>query len=258
LLDSATGDVILLVGSTNPNDDSQIQKRLYAYKSILIRNSEYFASSISSSRLYLHVRFETRVDWETGEQENGNFGIYGRWVVQLDTLLTELLDIPRTSSSLDTSDSRQIIYFTEQEDDIDFVTLHNILYFIYIGCVNLPFPDEEADSRHLPDGYPKEAEPFRLFRAADRFLLPTLKERCFSHLSHGVTTENVVERLFHPGCEHHDELRQHYLNYLIANFDVVKQSEQWDSVICPSEEVSSSVSRYRDRLLLEITKRLTQ
>src|SRR5271154_6608178 len=105
-----------------------------------------------------------------------------------------------TSSSSDTSDTRQVIYFTDPKDDIDFVTLHNILYFIYIGCVNLPFPQEEADSEPLPDGYPNEADPFRLFRAADRFLLPTLKERCFLHLKHGVTTKNVVERLFHPDC----------------------------------------------------------
>jgi hypothetical protein len=172
-------------------------------------------------------------------------------------VLTEFLDTSGSSSS-DTSDIRPVLDFTHPEDDIDFVTLHNILYFIYIGCINLPFAPPEADSEPLPEGYPDEADPFRLFRAADRFLLPTLKERCFLHLEHGVSTKNVVERLFHPDCEGHVELRQHYLDYLIANFDVVKETEEWESALCPYEEVSPSVTRYRNRLLLDITKRLKQ
>jgi hypothetical protein len=183
--------------------------------------------------------------------------MYQRWFIQFEMLLTELLD-PLASSSMDNSDTRQLVHFSDAEDDIDFVTMHNLLYFIYIGCINLPFGQAEADSEPLPEGYPEEADPFRLFRAADRFLLPTLKERCSLHLEHGVSTKNVVERLFHPDCEHHLRLGQHYFDYLIANFDVVKETEEWESMICPSEEISSSVARYRNRLLLEITKRLRQ
>jgi hypothetical protein len=71
------------------------------------------------------------------------------------------------------------------------------------GCINLP--QAEADNEPLPEGYPEEADPIRLFRGADRFL--TLSKRS---LEHGVSTKNVVERLFHSDCEHHQQFRQHY------------------------------------------------
>jgi len=154
------------------------------------------------------------------------------------------------------STSSTEIYLDKPEDDIDFVTLHNILYFIYIGCVNLPkFPHDEKDSEPLPEGYPDEADPFRLYRAADKFLLPALKEHCYIHLQHGVTVENVADMLFHPDCEHHPELKQHFLEYVIANFKAVKVTEGWERAVC-DEDVSPAVYRYRGRLVLEITRKI--
>jgi len=44
--------------------------------------------------------------------------MYKRWFIQLEMLLTELLDT-LASSSMDTSDTRQFIHFTDPEDDID-------------------------------------------------------------------------------------------------------------------------------------------
>jgi hypothetical protein len=141
-------------------------------------------------------------------------------------------------------------------DDIDFVTLHNILYFIYIGCVNLPFPQGSEPDDPLPEGYPDEPDPFHLFRNADKFLLPALKERCYFHLEHGVTIKNVAELLFHPDCAQHPELKEFYFNYLIANYDEVKETEEWERVVCNCEDISPSVVEYRMRLLFDITKEL--
>jgi hypothetical protein len=143
----------------------------------------------------------------------------------------------------------------QPEDDIDFVTLHNILYYIYIGCVNLPFSPHESDTEPLPDGYPDEADPFLLFRAADKFLLPSLQEQCYFDLQHGVTVQNVADMLFHPDCEHHTELKQHFMDYIVANFTEVKDTDGWERALC-EDDVSPSVSRYRARLLLEITRKL--
>jgi hypothetical protein len=141
-------------------------------------------------------------------------------------------------------------------DDIDFVTLHNILYYIYIGCVNLPFPQDEPDNDPLPEGYPDVPDAFRLFRNADKFLLSDLKERCYLHLKHGITIKNVVERLFHPACGQHSELKDFYFRYLIVNYNEVKKTEEWDCVVRYDEDVSPSVARYRTDLLLDITKAL--
>jgi hypothetical protein len=33
---------------------------------------------------------------------------------------------------------RETIYLDDSADDIDFVTMHSILYFIYIGYISLP------------------------------------------------------------------------------------------------------------------------
>ena len=162
-----------------------------------------------------------------------------------------------SSSQCDkTPDDRQVIYLDDPADDIDFVTLHNILYFIYIGCVNLPFTEDESEDDPLPEGYPDEPDPFCLFRNADKFLLSSLKERCYFHLECDVTPQNVVERLFHPECEHHEELKDLYFDYLIANFEEVKETNEWEHVICNDEDVSPSFARYRARLLFDISKKL--
>jgi hypothetical protein len=147
----------------------------------------------------------------------------------------------------------------DPEDDIDFVTLHNILYFIYIGCVNLPLPkrdDDDDDDEPLPEGYPDQPDPFLLFRNADKFLLPALKERCLFNLEHDITSANVAERLFHPVCEHHEELKDLYFKYLVANYDEVKETAGWERAVCNLEDVSPFTIRYRARLLFDISKKV--
>jgi hypothetical protein len=139
----------------------------------------------------------------------------------------------------------------DPKDDIDFVTLHNILYFIYIGCVNLPFSKRDEP---LPEGYPDEADPYLLFRNANKFLLPSLKKLCYYNLKHNVTATNVAERLFHPDCEYHEELRELYFNYLVANYAEVKETEGWERAVCNLDDASPSTVRYRARLLFDISK----
>jgi hypothetical protein len=160
--------------------------------------------------------------------------------------------------SNEVSDHREIIYLDDPADDMDFVMLHNILYFIYIGCVNLPLPKEDQPEVPFPDGYPEEADPFRLYKNADKFLLPTLKERCLYNLEHGVTVDNVAERLFHPDCEYHEDLREFYFNYIVSNYDAVKDTDGWECAVYGSEDIAPSTARYRARLFLDISRKLRQ
>ena len=145
----------------------------------------------------------------------------------------------------------------DPEDGIDFVTLHNILYYIYTGCVNLHLHQEGPHDYEFPEGYPSEPDPYLLFRNADKFLLLELKDICSRHLEHGVTTENVSERLFHGDCEHHENLKTVYLEYLIKNYDNVKLTEGWKRVFDNEDDVLPSVVSYRMGLLFEISQRLT-
>lgn len=143
------------------------------------------------------------------------------------------------------------------EDDLDFVTLHNILYYIYTGTVNLHLRHQQEDDISFPEGYPDEPDPYALYRNANKFLLTSLKERCYTHLKHGVTPENVAERLFHKECQHHEELRTLYLEYLVANYDKVKVTEGWKRAVCnDDEEVTLSVIKYRNRLFYDISQKV--
>lgn len=159
-------------------------------------------------------------------------------------------------SSDEKADHRQVISMEDPEDDIDFVTLHNILYFIYIGCVNLPLPKRDNHDKPLPEGYPDEAEPFLLFRNAKKLLLPCLTELCLFNIEHDISATNVAERLFHSDCEYHEELRELYFNYLVANYDKVKETEGWERAICTLDDASPSTVSYRARVLFDISKRV--
>jgi hypothetical protein len=144
----------------------------------------------------------------------------------------------------------------DPEDDIDFVTLHNILYYLYTGTVNLRVTPN-LDDNSIPEDFPDEPDPFLLYRNADKFLLFALKKRCYEHLKYGVTPENVAERLFHEECENHDELKTLYLEYVFTNYDKVKATDGWKRVFCnDAEDVPVSVINYRSRLMYEISQKM--
>jgi hypothetical protein len=79
----------------------------------------------------------------------------------------------------------------------------------------------------------------------------------YFHIEFGVTPNNVAERLFHPDCEHHEELKKLYLDYLINNYDEVKETKGWERILYNDEDVSSSFAKYRGHLLFDITRRLS-
>src|SRR5436309_2764435 len=61
---------------------------------------------------------------------------------------------------------------------VDSTTMHNILYYLYTGCVNLHF----SDDKNYPVGYPAAADPFLLYRAANMYMLEELENRCCLYL----------------------------------------------------------------------------
>lgn len=158
----------------------------------------------------------------------------------------------------ETNDDRQVVYMDDPEDDIDFVTLHNILYYIYSGSINMHIKREGDQDYEFPEGYPEESDPFRIFRNADKFLLTSLKELSYRHVIYGLTHENVAERLFHSACQHHENLRDGCLEYLLANYDKVKETEGWKRVANYNDDVPISVIKYRMGLLFEISKKVKQ
>jgi hypothetical protein len=153
------------------------------------------------------------------------------------------------------NDRQDVIHF-KAGDGVDYTTLHNILYYIYTGYANLPCLNMLLDMDPLPKGYPAEADPFVLYRNAHKFLLPELKEYCLYELKGGITPENVTTRLFHPICQQHPDLKEIYFNYLVENYDAVKDTDGWERAIIGDQNESSTVRDYRMRLIFEITKKV--
>src|SRR5271154_4299951 len=56
----------------------------------------------------------------------------------------------------------QIIELDCQRYMIDFITLHNIIYYMYCGLVNLPIPN--SIETYNSKGFPEIADPFALYR----------------------------------------------------------------------------------------------
>ena len=153
-----------------------------------------------------------------------------------------------------TLDTRQLIYMNDPNDEIDLVTLHNILYYLYTGSVNLHLGG--VTDIPLPEGYPPVANAFNLYRTAEKLLLTQLSELCLRYLKTTTSSSNVSKRLFSDDIEHHQVLRDFYLEYLVSNFGKVRKTDGWEKVASNLHEVLPSACRYQAALLLEITRKI--
>lgn len=152
---------------------------------------------------------------------------------------------------------RSILYI----DDTDFVTFHNLLYFLYTGHVNLNHHWQDQAEQLIwpgkePDGWPEEANPTDLFRAADMYLVEPLRSRCLRFLVDTCTINNISERLFDISFQPFEDLKKGYLEYMVKNFDKVKKTKEWREAILQMNEASLEELKYQHGILLEITTSL--
>jgi len=146
-------------------------------------------------------------------------------------------------------------------DEIDFVTLHNILYYLYTGCVNLRVGGAEypPNKTSHPPGYPDAPGALQLYKNANKYLLSSLSAYCLRYLRATLTPSNVAERLFCEDGEvlRHDEIRDLYPEYLLTKYEKVKKSYGWQRVVRDELEVDVSIREAHRSLLLDITQKLT-
>jgi hypothetical protein len=166
-----------------------------------------------------------------------------------------------STSKTDYDEGRLVIYLDDPEDDIDFVTLHNILYYLYTNSVNLRRGSDEYphNKESHPPGYPDHPNPFDLYKSAKKYLLTSLSDYCYNYLKSTLSKHNVTKRLFRPDCElrDHEELKDLYMEYLQKNYDKIKTTEDWQAVVFDEEDVDASVREFHKELLFEIIKSLT-
>lgn len=73
----------------------------------------------------------------------------------------------------------------------DFVTMQNLIYFAYTGHINL---HHHVDGRRpQEESWPPEADAFSLYKAAHKYDIKKLEDRCFAYLCATCTTSNILK-----------------------------------------------------------------
>jgi hypothetical protein len=159
-------------------------------------------------------------------------------------------------------ESQLVIYMNQPEDEFDFVTMYNILSYLYLGIVNLPLP-HNCKHKHKPvgfppPGYPPAANPFILYKTSKKLLLDGLSRRCLEHLKFTLTPDNVSKRLFagNDGLHFHEELVDEYIKYVLENYAEVKNTESWKDALSP-HDCGAEISKSPWSLMYRITQRLS-
>lgn len=131
-----------------------------------------------------------------------------------------------------------VIFLNTDDDEEDFITMHNIIYYLHFGCLNFAFPwvsslPPEIHEHQLPEDFPKEADPVALYKASKKFIIPHLTIHCLRYLKRTLTPSNILERLFEGDGDlrFHDELVEMYFQYLLDNYDTVKGTDSWNEVL---------------------------
>jgi hypothetical protein len=257
LTESETGD-ICFVGSLFEG------RCLYAHQHILSESSEYFKAS--QSHLYSLIEVFSK-EWSNGAAIHRSSAGKHISSTTISPEIAKSIVLPAKTTTMEIDEqggptdlnntpslddvARDIV----RVDDIDFVTLHNLLYFLYTGYVNMHFTGSDFD---LPEGYPEEVSPFELYRLADMYMVPALVDRCSRFLVHTSTAENISRRLFNIQCEPYQDLRKEYMDFLIANHSEVIATDPWRDTLLQTENLGPAERRYWGELLLEITAKLSQ
>ena len=156
---------------------------------------------------------------------------------------------------------RDIFYI----DETDFATIHNLLCYCYTGCVNMydepnDLPQETGDMQEISmsAGYPEPVpSAFKLYATANMYLAGALEDRCRQFLIKTSTPDNICERLFNIACNPYKDLTKDYVNYLVENYDKVKDTDGWKDV--PDNMAGCSVDEVRFfSQILQISTAFTQ
>jgi hypothetical protein len=154
-----------------------------------------------------------------------------------------------------------VITLNSLEDEVDFITLHNILYYLHVGCVNLPFPESgyylgDKDIYQHPEGFPMEVDAFTLYKASNKFLISDLADHCFQFLKLTLTPSNVSERLFHGDSDLrlYDSLVELYFQFLLDNYEKVRETDSWSEAL-RREYGDDDASEFAWSMLCRVTKR---
>jgi hypothetical protein len=239
------------------HEDESTIRQLFATRKILEGKSQYFAASNSYwARHHNLDNVGCRPAWNEGSSSPSARSSTSDDAPEKSDPCTP----PNKRCRLDgdkLDDERIEIHLRQDKDDMDLPTLHNIVYFLYTGCVNLNFQPckEDIDRYEFPPGFPAPVDHFLLYKNAKKFLIDDLAKYTLEVLKE---TENVGERLFrgHDDLRFCDELVDIYVDYLVSNYEDVKALEEWQAMEW-DPECGDEIARFRWSLMLRIMGQLT-
>ena len=117
------------------------------------------------------------------------------------------------------SENRRLINSTENFD-----LYHTILYYLYTGIIVF---DTAPDNFDPTDNAPQAIDVHTIYDAADRFLLPDLKQKAFNFLRKTCTADNITSRVFGECASLHEELTKYYDSYFEENIQSVLESSDY-------------------------------
>ena len=239
-------------------DKDQTVRGLYAQRWILIKYSEYFASRLKTPYPFQILSVVgLQQCWNNGHKKTKTSGGQLPLSSTLPPALKSTETLSEEKAAPPTSEGQDTIRMDDIEDDIDYVTLHNILYYIYTGCVNLILGKAHGTKHAIaPEGFPERPDPFDLYRNAERLLLFPLRDHSFKYLRATTTTANVAERLFHRDCEVHDALREFFLDFFMERYDDVIRTDGWEAIVMNKNNEANGLRRYHKRMILDISRRV--
>ena len=107
--------------------------------------------------------------------------------------------------------------------EVDFHTLHNILHYLYTNQITFHSkPGKE------PTNGPITVDVQSIYEAADRFLLPLLKDKALNFLRCSCDIQNVTGRMFGEFARKHEDLDLHYRFFFQTHLPLIVQTIEFD------------------------------
>ena len=126
----------------------------------------------------------------------------------------------------------------------DFDVLHSIIYYLYTGQIT--FDDDPSSSVSTP----KVTDPGIIYSAADRFLLPELKDKAYNFFISTLDVKNITSRVFDEQLTLHTEVDEVCSSFFkIRVGDIMETSEYKEFFAelenCPCERRAWVNSKFR-------------
>jgi len=166
-----------------------------------------------------------------------------------------------SSASTEERDQQSIL----EIDNVKFTTMHNIVYYLYTGKVNMHYSANDDGSYFdpsytftPPEGHPPAADPFELYLAANMFLLEEIEHRTERYLRLTCSVENILSRLGDVRLEPYDALREFYIEFVARSdiLDVVRKQPAFKELVEGVDEIPEK-SNYRREIIHQLFMKLS-